>query len=123
MKLNDLLKARTIILNHKNEKMPSRLAYKFMKLLKASDNEDAFYNEKIKALIEEHCVKGEDGRPKTVDGGIKIETAHIADYNKSVIELLDTEVEIPTIRFTLADIEMLSFDVEEMFFLDAFIEE
>lgn len=123
MKLKDLIIARKVIYDRKENKIPSRLAYKFMKIMKASDNEDAFYNEKLRALIEEHSIKDEKGKTKIVNGEFRIKANCISDYNAAVLELGDTEVEVPNIKFTLSELEGLSFTVEEIFYLDAFIEE
>ena len=123
MKLKDLIIARKVIYDRKENKIPSRLAYKFMKIMKASDNEDAFYNEKLRALIEEYSIKDEKGKTKIVNGEFRIKANCISDYNAAVEELDDTEVEVPNIKFTLSELEGLSFTVEEIFYLDAFIEE
>lgn len=123
MKLKDLIIARKVIYDRKENKIPSRLAYKFMKIMKASDNEDAFYNEKLRALIEEYSIKDEKGKTKIVNGEFRIKANCISDYNAAVEELGDTEVEVPNIKFTLSELEGLSFTVEEIFYLDAFIEE
>lgn len=123
MKLKDLIIARKVIYDRKENKIPSRLAYKFMKIMKASDNEDAFYNEKLRALIEEYSIKDEKGKTKIVNGEFRIKANCISDYNAAVAELGDTEVEVPNIKFTLSELEGLSFTVEEIFYLDAFIEE
>lgn len=123
MKLKDLIIARKVIYDRRENKIPSRLAYKFMKIMKASDNEDAFYNEKLRALIEEYSIKDEKGKTKIVNGEFRIKANCISDYNVAVEELGDTEVEVPNIKFTLSELEGLSFTVEEIFYLDAFIEE
>lgn len=123
MKLKDLIIARKVIYDRRENKIPSRLAYKFMKIMKASDNEDAFYNEKLRALIEEYSIKDEKGKTKIVNGEFRIKANCISDYNAAVEELGDTEVEVPNIKFTLSELEGLSFTVEEIFYLDAFIEE
>ena len=48
MKLINLIATRNILSEHAGEKAPALTSYKIMKLLKASDTEDAFYNEQLR---------------------------------------------------------------------------
>jgi hypothetical protein len=123
MKLKDLIMARKTIFNHKDDKMPSRLAYKFMKIMKASDNEEAFYNEKLKAIIEEYSIKNDEGKTKIVDGEFRITADCISEFNSAILELENTEIDAPTIRLSLDELADVSFSITESFTLDAFIEE
>ena len=52
MKLNKLIGIRNILVAHANDRVYAKVAYKMMKFIKASEDEDAFYNTKLKELIE-----------------------------------------------------------------------
>mgnify|MGYP004629413683 CR=1 FL=1 len=58
MKIYDLILARNVILKKANEPIPTKLAYKFMKFLKASDDEDAFYSKKAEGIKAKYTKDG-----------------------------------------------------------------
>jgi hypothetical protein len=124
MKLKDLILAKKTIQSHTQDKMPSRLAYKMMKLLKASESEDAFYNEKMKQIVNEFALKNEDGTIRfTDDGGVLVKNDMLENFNAAITELEEMQVDIPEIKFTLSELESINFSISEMFTLDEFIEE
>ena len=51
MKLNKLLQVRKVLSDHANEPIPTMLAYKILKFMKASDTEGAFYEQKLNGII------------------------------------------------------------------------
>jgi hypothetical protein len=105
-------------------KISSKLAYKIMKLCKALAVEEEFYNEKRGAIIKEYAIKDENGQVKISDDGmIKIIPDKIPDAEKALRELNEIEVEVPDIKFTLDELEELKLSVNDMFVLEAFIEE
>lgn len=123
MKLNDLITARRIILSHKDEKMSSFLAYKLMKIIKASDEEENFYKEKLQALIDEYSIKDENGNVKVQDDGVAIAPAHVEAFNKAAAEIQNMEVEAPKIKFSVHELGTIKLTVSEIYALDEFIEE
>lgn len=123
MKLKNLLRAREIIFQHKDDKISSLLAYKFMKFMKASDSEEAFYKEKVKEAIEEFSLKEEDGKNKLVNGKIAIIPSKIDEFNKVINEIDEIDVEAPKIKFSINELEAIVLSVSEIYVLDEFIEE
>ncbi len=123
MKLNQLINIRKIFNEHSQEKLSVPLAYKMMKFIKATEEDNAFYDERIKAIIELYAVKDEKGKPVTEGGGIKIVESSIAQCNKEVMELSDHEVEAPKITFTLSELTELKLSASEMYALDEIIKE
>ncbi len=121
MKLKNILQIRKVIENHKQDKMATNLAYKFVKFLKASDKEETFYDNQITLLFDEYSQKNEDGTIKNDGQSIFIVPELIDEFNKKLAELQDTEVDKPEISFTLKELENLSFTVDEMYCLDEFI--
>lgn len=123
MKIKNLLTARNVIFQHKDDKIPSSLAYKLMKFLKASDNDEAFYNEKLKALIEEYSIRESDGKIKMVNGNFAIQPSKIDVFNKEAEELRNTEVDIPQIKFSIKELEPIHLSIADIYSLDELITE
>jgi len=123
MKLSQLIKIRKTLETHAQESIPTALAYKIMKFIKASSEEGAFYNEKFREIIEKYADKDENGKPIINGSNIKIQTELIPECEKELRELEDTEVELPKIKFTVVELSPLKFSVAEMFILDEVIEE
>lgn len=105
-------------------KISSKLAYKIMKLCKSVATEEEFYNTKRNELINEYAVRDENGQIAVSDDGmISIVKDKIDEANGALAELNNLEVDVPNIKFTLAELEELKLSVADMFVLDAFIEE
>ena len=66
MKLNKLLQARKVLSEHANEPIPTMLAYKILKFMKASDTEGAFYDQQLKEIIGKYAKKNDKGDRKSV---------------------------------------------------------
>lgn len=123
MKLKNLLNARKIIIQYKDEKLSPTLAYKFVKFMKASDSEEAFYNDKLKQLIEEYALRDEKGQITTQDGNIRLMPAKIQDFNNAANELQETEVEAPNVQFKISELEQIKLSVTDLYTLDDFVTE
>lgn len=123
MKLKNLLTARKVVFQHKDDKLPSCLAYKLMKFMKASDLAEAFYNEKLQQAINEYSLKDENGKPKTISGNIVIEPAKINEFNSLVEEIQDTDVDTPQVKFSIQELEPICLSLADIYSLDEFIQE
>ena len=121
MKLINLIATRKILSEHAGDKIPAVTAYKIMKFFKASDTEEAFYNEKMKELIDEYAEKDEAGKPIVKVNGIQISRDRIEDCNKAIKELQETDVEKPKLVLNLKELELFQLSVEEISTLDEFI--
>ncbi len=122
MKLNILLQARKALMQRAQEKISTALSYKMMKFMKASADEDAFYNTKFKEIITKYAEKDENGNPVEQNGGIKIIKDKIEDCQKEINAIGETEIEKPKITFTVWELEELKLSMAEVFALDEFIE-
>jgi hypothetical protein len=101
-----------------------RLAYKIMKFCKSVSVEEEFYNEKRNEIINKYALRNENGQIVVSDEGmIHIIKHKIDEANNAFKELNNIEVEMPNVKFTLAELEELKLSVADMFVLDAFIEE
>lgn len=121
MKLKELIAVRKLIVKHKDDAMPSCVAYKLMKIMKASDSDEAFYNEKIRQMLDQYSLKDEEGKSKMVDGDIAIEPAKMAEFNQKILEVQDIEVETPNVQLSIDELESVRLTVSELYTLDEFI--
>ena len=124
MNIITLINTANIFNQFAQTKISSKLAYKIMKFCKSVATEEEFYNNKRNEIINTYAVKDENGQIVADDNGmIKIVPDKIAEANSAIAELNSIEVEAPSVRFTLDELEGLDMSVADMFALDAFIEE
>ena len=125
MKLYELLEARAVINKNidQTKSISAPLAYKIMKLIKNTQNDCDFYQEKFNAILNEYGEKDEDGQLIQADGGVKIQDGKMEECTSKVNELNNTEVELPKIRFTLKELEPYNFSVIDMVKIDELIQE
>lgn len=123
MKLNKLLQARKVLEKHANEPIPTLLAYKILKFMKASDTEGAFYNDKLKEIIMKYGERDDSGNLINSNGGVNIARDKIEECEKEIKELDETDVEKPQITFTIQELTPINFSVSELYSLDELIEE
>lgn len=124
MNILTLINAAKIFNQVAQEKIVAKLAYKIMKLCKSAAADEEFYNNKRKEIINMYAVKDENGQIAVDDDGmITIVPGKIDEANAAIAELNNIEVDMPSVKFTLAELEELKLSVADMFVLDAFIEE
>ena len=124
MNIVTLINTAKIFNQFAQTKVSSKLAYKIMKFCKSAATEEEFYNTKRNEIIDMYAIKDENGQIGVSDDGmIKIVPDKIDEANAALQELNSIEVEAPSIKFTLDELEGLELSVADMFALDAFIEE
>ena len=121
MKLNNLIQARNIISRFSQEELSANLAYKLMKFLKMSDNEDIFYNEKLTAIIQQYAEKDAEGKYIKEKESFRILKDKVDECRVALQELNDLQVDKPSISLYLAELEELKLSIKEMAYLDEFI--
>lgn len=125
--INNLLKVRNILNTFKEVNLSPTLAYQITKFLTKSQAEEEFYYERLRALFNEYAEKNEDGTFVITDDGqgIKIKQDLLEKFQTSYVELENTEVEAPDIKFALSLItkELTSITVNQMMSLMEFIDE
>ena len=116
MELINVLNARSVITSKAQVKgVNFKTSFKFMKLLKATDEDEKFYNEKREELIKTFAKKDEDGRIIIENNQYKFTDENLAEINKQISELAATEVEIPeTLKFSSEELEKMEFTIEEV---------
>ena len=86
-----------------------------MKFLKATDEDEKFYNEKREELIKTFATKDEDGKIVIENNQYKFTDENLAEINKQISELAAMEVEIPeTLKFSSEELEKMEFTIEEV---------
>lgn len=125
MKLYELLEARTVINKNidQTESISAPLAYKIMKLMKNTQNDCDFYQEKFNAILTEYGEKDDNGQLIQENNGIKIQDGKMEDCTSKVNELNNTEIELPKIKFTLEELKPYNFSVIDMAKIDELIQE
>lgn len=118
MKLAQLITARNTLLKHKDVETNPSAAYKIMKFLKASDDDEIFYRDEINKILERFAEKTEDGCASIPRGSEQEKEAY-----KAVEELDNTAANEPILKLTLDDLTAFKLSVAEMATLDAFIED
>ena len=125
MKLYELLEARTVINKNidQTKSISADLAYKIMKLMKNTQNDCDFYQEKFNAILNEYGEKDDDGQLIQENNGIKIQDGKMEECTSKVNELNNTEIELPKIKFTLEELKPYNFSVIDMAKIDELIQE
>lgn len=121
MKLVDLIQVRRVIGTHTKEQLPSGLAYKLMKFMKASENEDVFFTSEMNRIIDTYCERDELGTRKMEADRVFIQSDYIDECNAKIKNLNETEVDKPAMKFTVNELEPIKFSISEMEVLDEFI--
>ena len=116
MKLINVLNARNIITDKAQVKGVSfKTSLKFIKFLKATDEDEKFYNEKRNELIQTFVTRDKDGKIVVENNQYKFTDENLSEINKQVTELANTEVEIPeSLKFSSEELEKMEFTIEEV---------
>ena len=116
MKLINVLNARSVITSKAQVKgVNFKTSFKFMKFLKATDEDENFYNEKREELIKTFATKDENGKIVIENNQYKFTDENLAEINKQISELAAMEVEIPeTLKFSSEELEKMEFTIEEV---------
>lgn len=124
MNILTLINAAKVFNQVTQTKISSKLAYKIMKLCKSAAEDEEFYNSKRNEMIETYALRDEHGQIVVSDDGmISIMPDKLEEASVALQELNSIEVDMPNVKFTLAEFDELKLSVADMFALDAFIEE
>ena len=124
MKIQKVIKAKQVISEHIEEKITPKLGYKLLKLCKAIETEEEFFNKRMSKIVADYCKKNEDGTyVKNENGGIEIIEAEVENCNKAIDELYAVEVAMPDITFTIEELGELKLSVADLIYLEDFIKE
>lgn len=97
-------------------KLPIKTAYKISRLATAIEQEVSFYQTKFREIVEEYCLRDENGNfVPTADGqGFKIVEGKEAECNQAMFELHTLEVELPDITFDIDEFDGLELTISDL---------
>lgn len=121
--LRDIIDSSDSLKNLSQKPLKARCAYSIGKILKQVDNEMSGFNDTRLELIKKYGEKDENGELITDEkNNVHIIPAHLEDFNAELRELMDTTVELPVNKISIADIGDIEFTPVEMAQLERFIE-
>ncbi len=125
MKLIEKVAANRVLMEHVNDKLPVFIAYKLMKLLKGFGRRREFYRKKMSEIIDEYAEKDPNGQAlQSQNGSVIIQNGKVDECNSKIKELEDIQVENSgEIKFTLEELAPINFSINEMLFLECYIEQ
>ena len=122
--LNDVRLGANNLSTLLNETMNARTAFKITKISKALESEYAIFLDGQNKLVAKYAEMDENGQPVMLDStSIKIQQDKIAECNRELQELLNTEVELNVPKLSLDEIDALQLSPNMMNSLMPFIEE
>ena len=125
MKMYEVLDLQSLYKSIANTKLPLKTTYKFARLMKRTEEELAFYQQKFNEIIEEFGEKEENGQYKIAADGqsIVIIPGKETECNNKLIELRNLDVSIENIKFSVEELESLNVSINELSCLISLIED
>lgn len=109
-----------------NKQLPIKVSYAIAKNVSKVEKELEIYNKEKQKLLDKYCIKDEKGNNKIYENNqLKIDDENLDDWNKSINELLDIEIEIEIHKFNINDLLNSNLDMtpSELMLIDYMIEE
>ncbi len=110
----------------KKQGLPIKVSYAIAKNIKAIENELNIYNSERQKLLDKYCVKDKEGKNKIDENNqLKISDENLSDWNKSITELLDIEINIDIHKFSKDELFNSNCEMtpSELILIDYMIEE
>lgn len=104
-------------------KLPIRVSYAIAKNMTKIERELKHYNKERQKLIDEYCLKEEDGTLKIINGSYNIDPKRKEKFNKEINELQEIEIEIDVHKFNISLLEGEEMTPSELMNIDFMIEE
>ncbi|WP_024613660.1 hypothetical protein [Clostridium sp. Ade.TY] len=106
-----------------NRKLPVKVSYAIGKNISKIESELKHYNKGREKILDECCLKDEDGNLKIEDGNYSIDPEKMDKWNKDMKDLQDIEVEIDVHKFKLDLLNGYDMSPSEMMSIDFMLEE
>ena len=107
------------------KQLPIKVSYAIAKNIKKLESELKIYNEERQKLIDQYCIKDNEGN-NVIDenNNLKIADEHLDAWNKEINELMDIEVDIDIHKFNLDSLMNGNYDMTpaELMIIDYMIE-
>jgi len=119
VKLGEILSSTTALEHLGEQHLKGKLAYKVGKAIKTISNEINLYDKARKELLNEYCVKDENGEVQIDErGNAQVEKQYIDKYNQEIRTLNDTDIELNIVLLDLDDFENIEITPREIMQLD-----
>lgn len=106
-----------------SRKLPVKVSYAIAKNIEKVERELKHYNKERKKIIEEYCLKENDGTLKITNGNYDIDPARLNDFNKQIYELQEIEIEMDIHKFNIELLNGYEMTASEMMCIDFMLEE
>lgn len=88
-----------------NKQLPIKISYAIAKNISKIEKDLELYNKEKQKLVDKYCIKDEKGSNKIDENNqLKIADENLDDWNKSINELLDIEIDIDIHKFSINDL-------------------
>ncbi|MDK0740534.1 hypothetical protein P7A62_02300 [Clostridium perfringens] len=104
-------------------KLPVKVSYAIGKNISKVERELKHYNKERQKLIEEYCLKEDDGTLKITEGNYDIDLERLEYFNKEINELQEIEVEMDIHKFNIELLNGYEMSPGELMCIDFMIEE
>ncbi|EGT0689893.1 DUF1617 family protein [Clostridium perfringens] len=104
-------------------KLPVKVSYAIGKNISKVERELKHYNKERQKLIEEYCLKEDDGTLKITEGNYDIDPERLEYFNKEINELQEIEVEMDIYKFNIELLNGYEMSPGELMCIDFMIEE
>jgi hypothetical protein len=123
MKIVELLNIKKALMPQAQKKLPVALSYKLFKLIQRAEQEEPFYKEKLRSILNEYAAHDEKGNIAIDEKGVFITEDNKDAFTEKMKELNDIEVDGVDVQFTLDELSPLELSIEDMAALSKIIKE
>ena len=122
--LNDIVNSVETFQTIIQQPFNGSLAFKIARLARELNKEMDTFNEQRRKIIDQYCVKDENGNLVSDDNGnVQIIPEKIQDFNNDFTNLLNTEVEINADKLPMDKIDSFEISPQQMLSIEMFFEE
>lgn len=114
--VENVLNIHAVLVRVSQDKMPAKMAYRLMKLMRETVVEAQAFEKARMDLAVKY------GKP-VEEGKVKIEKENVAAFQAELVEILNVETELKDTRFTLVELEPLSLTPADIEVLSVLIDE
>jgi hypothetical protein len=125
MKISQVSNLLKICNSLQNISMNVKVAYKFAKIKAKLQEDEQFYTTKMQEIVARYAEVDEEGNYIFTENGtaIKIKAGMTEECQNAINELDSLEIEMPSVTFTLEELDNLDLTLNQMELLMNFIEE
>lgn len=124
IKMTDILNLNSIYTKIKNKSFSVKTTYRMSKLFSVVTKEAEYYSNELNELISKYADRDENGGfiPAGKDG-VQIKKEYIDTVQSQLNDLLNLEVDVPDVQFSIEDLESGNLTVDEFNILMPFIKD